>query len=252
LQERVSIRFASAAITVNDALAARLVELGVPPDKITVLINSPSLARFDPTAFPPRPFMADGTLRLVYAGALTPTYELDVTVDAVARLHELRPDLTAVFDVYGRGDSDAALREQAAALGIADRVVLHGRIPIEDVPAAIAAADIGLAPTRRDPFTDFSLSTKIFEYGAMGKPVVASRLPLVERTFPPGSVATYDPGDGDGLAAAILNLVDDAVAREAAVARTRVRIGELAWDHEADRLWALIGRLASDRISSSP
>jgi glycosyltransferase involved in cell wall biosynthesis len=251
LQERLSIGFATAAITVNDALAARLVGLGVRPDKITVILNSPSLARFDPTAAPSRPFMADGTLRLVYAGALTPTYELDVTIDAVARLRALRPELDVAFDVYGRGDSNPGLRERAARLGIRDRVGFHGRIPIEDVPAAIAAADIGLAPTRREPFTDFSLSTKIFEYGAMGKPVVASRLPLVERTFPPGSVATYDPGDADGLAAAILALVDDPAAREAGVARTRVRIGDLSWDKEADRLWTLIGRLAGDRISSS-
>jgi glycosyltransferase involved in cell wall biosynthesis len=251
LFERVSIGFASAAITVNDALAARLVDLGVRADKITVILNSPSLARFDPTAYPQRPFMTDGTLRLVYAGALTPTYELDMAVDAVACLRTLRPDLRVVFDVYGRGDSDPALREQAARLAIDDRVVLHGRIPIEAVPAAIAVADVGLAPTRRDPFTDFSLSTKIFEYGAMGKPVVASRLPLVERTFPPGSVATYEPGDGDGLAAAILALVDDPAGRDAAVARTRTRIGDLSWDHEADRLQALIDRLAADRISSS-
>jgi glycosyltransferase involved in cell wall biosynthesis len=251
LQERVSIGFASAAITVNDALAGRLVDLGVSPAKVTVIMNSPSLARFDPAAKPARPFMADETLRLVYAGALTPTYELDVAIDAVARLRALRPDLPVVLDVYGRGDSDPALRARAASLGVGDRVILHGRIPIEDVPAAIAAADIGLAPTRRDPFTDFSLSTKIFEYGAMLKPVIASRLPLVERTFPPGSVATYDPGDGDGLAAAILVLVDEPAGRDAAVARTRARIGELSWDHEADRLRALIDRLATDRISSS-
>jgi glycosyltransferase involved in cell wall biosynthesis len=251
LFERVSIGFASAAITVNDALAARLVDLGIRPDKITVILNSPSLARFDPTAYPQRPFMTDGTLRLVYAGALTPTYELDVAVDAVACLRTLRPNLPVVFQVYGRGDSDPSLREQAARLGIDDRVVFHGRIPIEAVPAAIAAADVGIAPTRRDPFTDFSLSTKIFEYGAIGKPVVASRLPLVERTFPPGSVATYEPGDGDGLASAILAFVDDPAGRDAAVARTRTRIGDLSWDHEADRLEALIDRLAADRISSS-
>jgi glycosyltransferase involved in cell wall biosynthesis len=177
---------------------------------------------------------------------------MDVAIDAVARLHALRPDLEVAFDVYGRGDSGPGLREQATRVAIRDRVTFHGRIPLEDVPAAIAAADIGLAPTRRDPFTDFSLSTKIFEYGAMNKPVVASRLPLVERTFPPGSVATYDPGDGDSLAAAILALVDDAAACDAAVARTRVRIGELSWDREADRLSALIARLASDRISSTP
>jgi glycosyltransferase involved in cell wall biosynthesis len=64
-------------------------------------------------------------------------------------------------------------------------------------------------------------------------------------------VATYEPGDGDGLAAAILALVDDPAGRDAAVSRTRTRIGELSWDHEADRLWALIDRLAVDRISSS-
>jgi glycosyltransferase involved in cell wall biosynthesis len=248
--ERISIKFASAAITVNDALAARLVSIGVKPEKVTVLLNSPSLTRFDPEMHPRRTFMADGTLRLVYAGALTPTYELDVTIDAVARVRALRPDLPVVFDVFGRGDSEGALRERAARLGIGDAVVLHGRIPIEDVPAAIAAADIGLAPTRRDPFTDFSLSTKIFEYGAMGKPVVASRLPLVERTFPPGSVATYLPGDAESLATAILGLIDDPARREAAVAATRVRIGELSWDHESERLWELIDRLAADGLSS--
>jgi len=250
LQERVSIGLASAAITVNDALADRLVALGVPAGKVTVLLNSPSLARFDPAAFPERSFRADGTLRLIYAGALTPTYEVEVAVDAVARLRDLRPDLPVRLDVYGRGDTETSLRERAAALGIADRVTFHGRIPIEAVPRAIAAADIGLAPTRRNPFTDFSLSTKIFEYGAMGKPVVASRLPMVERTFPPGSVAVYDPGDPDALAAAVLAILDDPLAREAAVARTTARVHELSWEHEADRLAALIERLAPDRLSS--
>ena len=196
--------------------------------------------------------MADGTLRLVYAGAITPTYELDVALDAVARVHERRPDLPLAFDVYGRGDSETALRGRADHLGIGDIVDFHGRIPIEDVPAAIAAADIGLAPTRRDPFTDFSLSTKIFEYGAMGKPVVASRLPLVEATFEPGSVPTYVPGDPDSLANAILAVIDDPAGREVAVRRTRARIGELSWDRESDKHWALVERLAADGISSSP
>ncbi len=249
-QERLSIGFASAALTVNDALAARLVGLGVRADKVTVLLNSPSLVRFDPAAYPVRPFMVDGTLRIAYAGALTPTYEVDVLADAIARIGALRPDLPVALEVYGRGDMEAPLRARAEAAGIAESVTFHGRIPIEDVPAAIAAADVGAAPTRRDPFTDFSLSTKIFEYGAMGKPVVASRLPLVERTFPAGSVWTYDPGDPDALAAAILGLVDDPSARDEAVARTTALIRELSWEHEADRLEALVERLAPDRLPS--
>ena len=115
------------------------------------------------------------------------------------------------------------------------------------MPAAIAAADIGLAPTRRNAFTDFSLSTKIFEYGAMGKPVVASRLPMIERTFRSGTVATYEPGDADDMAHRIVELVDDRVDRESRVARTDERVRELGWDREAERYRALVDRLARRR-----
>jgi glycosyltransferase involved in cell wall biosynthesis len=246
IQERLSIGVASAVVTVNEALAGRLVDLGVAADKITVLLNSPSLARFDAVAHPRREFRSDGTVRLVYAGAVTPIYELDVAVTAVARLKDRRPDLPIVLDVYGRGDSEPALRSLATDLGVEDRVRFHGRIPIEDVPAAIAAADIGLAPTRRDPFTDFSLSTKIFEYGAMGKPAVASRLPMVERTFPAGSVVAYDAGDAEALADAVLGLVDDPSARDRAVTMTLDRVRELSWEREADKLARLIDGLDRD------
>jgi glycosyltransferase involved in cell wall biosynthesis len=247
LQERLSIAFSSATITVNEAMAARLIGHGVPPGKVSVIINSPSLARFDATAFPTRSFRQDGTLRLIYTGALTPTYELDVAIDAVAAIAAARPELDVRFDLYGRGDTEAALRARAARQGIAGRIAFHGRIPIDDVPAAVAAADIGLAPTRLDPFTAVTLSTKVYEYGAMGKPVVASRLPLVERNFPPGTVVTYEPGDTGALVAAILGCVDDAAARLAAVGRTGEIVRAAAWERESGRFVALIDRLAGDR-----
>ncbi|HSK51338.1 MAG TPA: glycosyltransferase family 4 protein, partial [Clostridia bacterium] len=199
VQERLSIRVADAVVTVNDSLAARLVERGVPPEKITVVLNAPAMTLFDPSRFPQRPFMADGRLRLVYAGALTPIYELDVVLRAIAALRERRPDLPVELDVFGRGDSEAGLVALAASLGIAGAVRFNGRVPLEAIPAAVAVADIGVAPTRRDRFTELSLSTKLFEYAAMGKPVIASRLPTVERYFPPGSVTTYEPGNAGSV-----------------------------------------------------
>jgi glycosyltransferase involved in cell wall biosynthesis len=252
IQERVSIGVASAAITVNDALADRLVDLGVARDKITVILNSSSLVRFDPAGHPRRAFGADGTLRLVYAGALTPVYELDVVIAAVDRLRALRPEQAVTLDLYGRGDARLALEARAAELGLADRVTFHGRIPFEDVPAAIAGGDIGLAPTRREPFTDLSLSTKIFEYAAMAKPVVASRLPMVERTFTPGSIHCYEPGDPDDLARTILTVVDDGEARTEATRRLSLAVRDLSWEREADRLVALVDRLAKAESVSSP
>ena len=244
--ERASIAAATHAITVNDALRARLLDAGVPPDHVTVVPNSPSLARFDPEAHPNRTFMADGTLRLVYAGALTPTYELDVAVRAVAAVRTRRPDLAIRLDVYGRGDSEPGLRALADELEIADTITFHGRIPLEDVPAAIASADVGLAPTRRDRFTDSSLSTKIFEYAAMGRPVVCSRLPLVERTFPPGTAWSYEPGDAGDMASRILDIVDDATARAEAVAATRALVRDHAWESDGPRYLALLETYARE------
>jgi glycosyltransferase involved in cell wall biosynthesis len=187
--------------------------------------------------------MADATLRLVYAGALSPIYELDVVLVAIARLAERRPDLPVCLDLYGRDFAEVPLRDQASALGVADRIAFHGRIPIEAVPAAIARADIGLAPTRRSEFTDFSLSTKAYEYAAMGRAVVASRLPMVERTFG-DDVVTYEPGDADDLAAALLRLVDEPEVREARVARASARVRDLGWESESARYLALIESLA--------
>jgi glycosyltransferase involved in cell wall biosynthesis len=250
MQERLSIAAADAILTVNDALGHRLVDLGVPSGKVTIVPNSPSLRRFDPAAHPTRDFAADGVVTLAYAGALTPTYELEVAIDALASLSRRRPDLATRLDCYGRGDAEPALRERAAALGVADRVVFHGRIPIDDVPAAIARADIGLAPTRRNEFTDYSLSTKIFEYAAMNKPVIASGLPMVEATFDPGTVVTYPPGDAEAMASAILGLVDDAAGREARVSATGRRVADLAWERVSRGYLGLVERLARDGLSS--
>ncbi|HEU4572285.1 MAG TPA: glycosyltransferase family 4 protein, partial [Candidatus Limnocylindrales bacterium] len=232
-QERLSIAFANRVITVNDALRDRLLEIGVPPGKVEVVANAPDLTRFDPAAHPARPFAEDGIVRLIYAGALTPIYELDVVLDAIAELRGADPARAIELEVYGRGDAEPGLAERARTLGIDGAVRFHGRIPIESVPAAIAAADIGVAPTRRDEFTDASLSTKIFEYAAMGKPVVASALPLVDRTFPAGTVATYEPGDPHDLARAIGTVIEDAGGRARAVDATRRVVAERSWAAEA-------------------
>ena len=251
LQERLSIAFASMTITVTDAMRDRLVALDHRPDGIRVVINSPSLARFDVATHPTRPFRADGRLRLVYTGALTPTYELDVTLRAVASVHLRRPDLDVVLDLYGRGDSEASLRALADELGIGDRVAFHGRIPIDDVPAVLAAADIGLAPTRLDRFTALTVSGKVYEYAAMRKPVVASRLPTVERDFPGDAVRIYASGDADEMADAILSLVDDDQARQRSIEAASAVVDGLAWDRVSRDYVALVDALAGEAARGS-
>jgi glycosyltransferase involved in cell wall biosynthesis len=234
LQEKLSIKFANAVLTVNEPLAERLRGLGLKASKLTVILNSPDLGLFDAAANPHREFMNDGVLRIVYTGALTPTYELDVVLRAVAAIKAARSELKVQATFYGRGDAQPMLESLAAELGITDRVSFPGRIPIETVPRAVADGDIGVAPTRLDPFTGMSLSTKVLEYAAMEKPVVASRLPTVERYFAPDTLSVYEPGDPQALADMVLSLVDDPAARRTRVQKTRQRVEELSWTRQAE------------------
>jgi glycosyltransferase involved in cell wall biosynthesis len=247
LAERASIGFARVAISVNRARHARLLGLGYREAKLRVVTNGPSLARFEAADPAARPFMADGTLRIVYTGAVTPLYQLDLVVRAVARIRAERPDLTVVFEVYGRGDAEPDLAALAAELGIADRVVFHGRIPLVAIPAALAAVDIGVSPIRRDPFTEISMPTKALEYAVMGKPVVAADLPAARDHFDPEMLSWYEPGDDASLAAAILRLVDEPDAREAGAAAAADRARELSWDREAPAYVALVESVARPR-----
>jgi glycosyltransferase involved in cell wall biosynthesis len=210
-------------------------------------MNSPDLKRFSPDRHPRRAFMADGVLRLVYAGAITPTYELDVVLRAVAEIRHKRPTLKVALTLYGRGDAEGSLKELARELQIAAAVEMPGRIPIDAVPAAIAASDIGIAATRLDSYSEVSLSTKVLEYGAMEKPVVATKLPTVEFYFGQDTLSLYQPGDSSSMAKAILHLVDDAADRDARVERTAKRVDELGWAHQAEAYQAVVSKLAKPR-----
>jgi glycosyltransferase involved in cell wall biosynthesis len=243
LQERMSIAFANEVMTVCDPFAERLLRNGLKPERLTVVMNSPDLRLFDPTAYERREFMADGTLRIIYTGALTPIYELDVLLRAIAVVRRARPKLQIKADFYGRGDSRESLEALAAELGIADLLTMPGRIPIDEVAGRVAGSDIGVAPTRLDPFTEMTLSGKVLEYAAMGKPVVASRLPSVAGYFVPETLSFYDPGDPDSMAEAILRLVDDKRETAARVERTGRRIEELSWARQFESYRRVVERL---------
>jgi glycosyltransferase involved in cell wall biosynthesis len=81
----------------------------------------------------------------------------------------------------------------------------------------------------------------------MEKPVAATRLPTVELYFGQDTLSLYEPGDPDSLAGVIMHLVDDPKDREARVARTAARVGELSWAHQADAYHAVVNRLVGGR-----
>lgn len=252
LAERVSIAMATVSLSVNQARHERLLAMGYGPERLRVVTNGPSLGRFRPAEHPQRAFMEDGVLRLIYTGAVTPLYELDVVVRAVAAMRARRPNLEVRMDVYGRGDAEPVLRALADELGIGERLTLHGRIPLEDVATAVAASDVGLSPLSADPFTEISMPTKALEYSAMGKASIVADTRAAREHFGPDDLGWYASGDVDAMTAAILRLVDDTAAREIARTGAQQRATELSWDLEAPFYVGLIRALAARETIPPP
>jgi len=245
---RGSARLADEMLTVHEPLRALAVARGVPPERITVVMNGADERLFDPDRVPRRAFMADGTLRLVHHSSLQRIYGLDLLVEAVARIGDR---LSLRVDVYGDGPFRAAVAELIERRGIADRVHLHGRVPIEALPRLIADADVGVVPSRPEPYLQLSLSTKLLEYAAMGMPTIASDLATFRAHLGEDAVWYVRGGDPEALAAAI-ELAARSPERLAAMgAAARREALPYAWGVQKRIYLEVVERLLDRRIGGA-
>jgi glycosyltransferase involved in cell wall biosynthesis len=232
-------------ITVHEPLRELAIRRGVPADKIAVVMNGADERVFDPNRHPRRPFMADGQLRLIHHSALQRIYGLEIAVRAVAELAAERSAPTVRLDVYGEGPDRHRIETAIAARGVADRVTLHGRVPLDDLPALLADADVGLVPSLPEPYMHYSLSTKLLEYAAMGVPIIASDLRTFRAHLNDAAVCYVPGGDPAALAAAIAETARDPGVARARADEARRQAAPYAWSVQARRYLDIVGQLVA-------
>jgi glycosyltransferase involved in cell wall biosynthesis len=237
---RASAAVADELITVHEPLRELSIARGVPPGKITVVMNSADPRLFDPSRHPPREFMADGTLRLIHHSNLQRIYGLD---RAIGGLAALPADLEWRLDVYGDGPWRGPIEAAIVGSGIAGRVTLHGRVPLDELPGLLASSDIGLVPSLPEPYLQYSLSTKLLEYAAMGVPVIASDLATFRHHFTDAALRFVPGNDPRALARAVTDLVADPDGAVALGLEARRQATAYDWEHQKARYLAVIDRL---------
>jgi glycosyltransferase involved in cell wall biosynthesis len=197
--EKWSICFADAVLTVNEACRKILSARSCPPEKISVIMNSPDEGIFkyrqpsSPGPDPSKPFV------IMYHGSLVERHGLDLAVAAVERISQRipRPELR----IYGPSTQfleqvmDAARNSQ-----ISEAVRYIGPKSLEEIAEAIRQCDVGVIPNRRSIFTELNTPTRIFEYLSQGKPVIAPRAPGILDYFGPHELVLFELGDPDDLA----------------------------------------------------
>ncbi|MGA8905267.1 MAG: glycosyltransferase, partial [Candidatus Bathyarchaeia archaeon] len=107
---------------------------------------------------------------LIYHGVVSNERGLDELLQAIGLIRKQAPDV--VLLILGTGYSAERLRSVAIANGLAGNVIFHGRVPYEEVPLFLAAADAGVIPLPVLPQWSTQTPIKLLEYLAMEKPVI--------------------------------------------------------------------------------
>ena len=244
--EKLSLRYADHVIATNQSYKAMEMERGgVPAERITIVRNGPEL-KGRQVAEPDPGLRQKGRTIIGYLGVMGFQDGVDYLLRA---LHHLVHDLgrTDVFCVLigGLGGAQPSLKRLATQLGLDDYVWFTGWVSDTDLLRYIASADLCVDPDPSNPFNDRSTMSKMMEYMAQAKPIVAFDLP--EHRFTAQAAAMYvRPNDELEFARALAQLMDDPARREAMGLFGHRRVNtELAWHYSAQNLVGAYRRLFS-------
>ena len=248
LCEMVSLKAASLIVVVSGPLKQHLLEMGVPAERILVNPNA-----VDPRWFQPhcggaevREALGLRTEDIVvcFVGTFSYWHGVGVLEHAIQALIEKdrHAGASLKFLLVGDGPLAPRLRDALEPYVRQGLITFTGAIPHKSVRTYLDAADILVSP--HVPMPDgspfFGSPTKLFEYMAMGKAIVASALDQIADVLEHGRTALLvRPGDSGELTEAIQRLARDGQLRsELGNNARRAALEHHTWRHNARRILA--------------
>jgi glycosyltransferase involved in cell wall biosynthesis len=174
-----------------------------------------------------------------------------VAIAAFARIKDHMPD--AEFHIYGEGPAKESLIQLTHNLDLRDRVIFHGLIPTEEIVKVMANTDLAVEPKRAgSQFGNEALSMKIFEFMAVGVPVVVSRTRIHQYYYSDSLVFYYDDDNDEQLAANILFLSNNSSRRQQQVSNALQYVEAHNWSVEKCEYLRIVDSLAGRPAISEP
>jgi glycosyltransferase involved in cell wall biosynthesis len=247
--EKLSIGFADKVVTVNIACKRIFSTRSCAADKIGVVMNAPDGKIFPFRQARPTRTATDATTRpfvIMYHGSLVERNGLDLAVEALAQLGSAVP--TAELRIFGRKTPFLEqVMETVRGKGLEGRVHYLGPRSLEQLVQEIEACDVGVIPNQRNAFTDINTPTRMFEYLALGKPVIAPSTPGIQDYFNTESLFFFESGNAAELASQMRYVF----LHPNEALQTAVRGQEVfqahTWDQERETLLDLVTGMLSGR-----
>lgn len=222
---------------VVDEQKERLIEDGVPAERISVVTNAADVELFSSGAAVDATPLDDepATYKLLYVGFVTVERGLDDIIRALGVLKDEMPQ--ARLYIAGTGNYCEELKGLAQAERVDHLVRFTGWVPFDQIQFYIAKSDLCLIPHVRSKFIDTTIPNKIFQYMLVGKPLLVSDArPLARVVRESNCGFVFESGNIDSVVAAI---------RSAYAARFDTLLGErgrqavlskYTWDKAAEPL----------------
>jgi glycosyltransferase involved in cell wall biosynthesis len=221
--ELANFSMADVIVVVSQPMADELIGRGVPSSKILVNPNGVEPDRYAPEidgSTIRKQFDLEGKLVIGFIGTFGPWHGAEVLARAFGDLLNRHPHYRESVRLLMIGDG-VKMPEVVAVLESADvtrETVLTGLVPQADGPRYLAACDILASPhvPNADGTPFFGSPTKLFEYMAMGRAIVASDLDQVGEILEHGRAAQMTiPGSVESLVTGLRTLIEDPARRSA-------------------------------------
>jgi len=187
--EKKYCNLADNVIVVVDEAKERLSNLGIDPNKITVVSNTLNLKGFEIPESSPDP----NYITLLYAGGINKHRGLQYVIKGVKGFKDSNKKLRVW--ILGAGSFVNDLKELAKKEGVEDKVFFEGWKNYQEMQTYFGKSDYCLIPHVKNDHTDSTIPHKIFQYMYAGKPILVSNCDPIERIVNQtnsGLVYTFD------------------------------------------------------------
>jgi glycosyltransferase involved in cell wall biosynthesis len=239
--ERLNLKAAARVFVVSEVERENLLRARVDGERIVVNPNGVDAERFRPgvggTRVREELGIKDDETLVGFVGTFGPWHGVVALAEAIKLIpHRARVRFLLVGSGSLRPEVERILREGGAE----HRAILTGAVEHEKVPALLDACDVLASPhvPLEDGSAFFGSPTKLFEYMAMGKGIVASRLGQIGDVLTNEETALLvEPGNVKELSEAVMRLTGSRELRERlGAAARREAIAKHTWAHNARRV----------------
>jgi len=242
--ETRNMRGSNLVLSINEALREYTVTMGAPRNRTSVIKAGIDLGKFNPKmdtgVMRNRLGINDGHLVLFFMGWL---YEFSGLRELA---EEMRRDSKSYAQIrlliVGKGDLWEYLQQMKKEV-LGDRIILLDWQPYDEIAGLIAASDICILPAHKNEIMQNIVPIKMYEYMAMAKPIIATRLFGLTTEFGDGNGVMYIDSPEQTLELAS-GMKQSDIIRQGEAARRYVK--DMDWMKITEEFENVINRLIDD------